>query len=124
MSEAAIAGLVFRQGGQDSYVLEFRRDRSCRVSFWMRGGQNPLSDWETPRGVDKGADEFEIELRCSGRNIWAFVDGKLAMRQKAFESYRGMVGLSISPNAEVRIARFEVGYKGLRGWIARRTGSR
>lgn len=124
VSEAGIAGLVFRQTAQDSYVLEFRRDRSCRLSLWMPDGQDPLGAWKSPRGVSQDADTFEIELRCSGRKVWAFVDGKLALHQKTFESHSGIVGLAVSPRAEANIARFEVGCGGLRGWLAKRASRR
>ena len=124
LSPGAIGGIVFNSVAREEYVLEFRADHMCRLVVYKRGRQDYLTPWRgSPPSGAMGSD-LRVEVRCAGQEVFALINGKLALSKQIFEPEAGYAGLYVSANGELSVAGFDVGYHGLSGWLAKVTGRR
>lgn len=124
LSPGAIGGIVFNSGTHEEYILEFRADHMCRLAVYKRGRQDYLTPWRGTPPSDVMASELRVEVRCAGQEVFALINGRLALSRAVFEPEPGYAGLYVSPNGELRVASFDVGYHGLSGWLTKVTGRR
>jgi hypothetical protein len=113
----ASCGILLRHADSRFYVLEFRGDNQCRFTVSMANRPTPLCDWEPAPVARAKPGPFVVEARVRGKDLAAFIDGTLVLRRRGFEAWPGRVGLSVSPQAQVKLSRFVVRARGLHAWF-------